>query len=406
MKAPYLLTDRPVHVQSTKYLYLESLRGCASMIVVVCHFAAAFFPHAVFGKPYVEIAPWESWFATTPLSLLFAAHFAVCLFFVLSGYVLSLPYVGKSNRDAISIQAAIVKRPVRLGGLVVATIVLSILLSSLGLYYNISASSLSGSNPWLSQYFASDRPLWSLDMLRLFANGKYYNPPLWTIKQELYGSMLTYLFLLLFRASAWRWIAYAIAMIVFHRSLYHGFLFGMLLADLSQTFPERWESLKLPRFSVPLLVVGVLAASVPNYIDHKSLAGYSLLPKIRFLGGEYAMLGAVLLFCGTLLNPRLQVLLSNKFLAYIGRISFSVYAIHFLVLCSLSSWLLVRFHGSMDYQALALLNFIAYLICTIAIAHMLTVLVDEPTTRLANRLAGFYQSKVRSKTSRDTLSNA
>ena len=78
---------------------LDSLRGIASVVVLLHHelllvpaFSAFFWAgyHANFG----HIAnPAEALLFLTPLRLLWAGHEAVILFFVLSGFVLSLPWV-------------------------------------------------------------------------------------------------------------------------------------------------------------------------------------------------------------------------------------------------------------------------------------------------------------------------
>ena len=113
---------------------------------------------------------------------------SVCLFFILSGYVLSYSNLGESQRRE-KILASFVKRPIRLGGLVWFTMICAALLWSYGLFFNGSAADLTGSKPWFNQYWAGD-----FDFYRFFINfvtssfkkGKFYNPPLWTLKIELY----------------------------------------------------------------------------------------------------------------------------------------------------------------------------------------------------------------------------
>lgn len=389
--------------QINKYTYLEAVRGIASLIVVLTHFMSAFYPSAIFGSRYQAHGSWESNFTTTPLSLMFSGDFAVCVFFVLSGYVLSLPYFGKTARETNSLLSALVKRPIRLGGLVFASILISLCLTSFGWFFNSSVSSFSGSIPWFRDYYSRGTPgllLLLRDLsTRLFSVGSNYNPPLWTIEIELYGSFLTYSFVLLFRRSGLRSLAYAIALVLLQGTLYHGFIFGILIADVAKNFPHFWVKLSRPVFSIPFLFLGLVFASHPNYALRPDLANslYSFFPRLPLLGGSYAMLGALFVFLGILLNSRIQVFLSGRIFAYLGRISFAVYVIHFLILGSVSSWLFIQLEPMLNYDANCAIVALSYIVLTFLTAHWLTVYIDEPTTKLASGMARIYLKSLSQK---------
>ena len=65
-----------------KQVYLEAIRGLAALIVVFDHFFAAFYPATLFGPfPTIpSLQPWQNLFNHTPLCLLIAGDFALCLF--------------------------------------------------------------------------------------------------------------------------------------------------------------------------------------------------------------------------------------------------------------------------------------------------------------------------------------
>jgi peptidoglycan/LPS O-acetylase OafA/YrhL len=68
-----------------RYTQLDSLRGLAACTVVFCH--------ATNVLPAVYDDPGRAWWLTeTPLGLLRAGSAAVDFFFVLSGFVLALPF--------------------------------------------------------------------------------------------------------------------------------------------------------------------------------------------------------------------------------------------------------------------------------------------------------------------------
>jgi peptidoglycan/LPS O-acetylase OafA/YrhL len=388
-----------------KQIHLEALRGLASAIVVVAHYAAAFYPSSIFGSKCQSHEQWEKMFATTPLGLVFAGHFAVCLFFVLSGYVLSLPYFGQASRDTNHLLAAFFKRPFRLGGLVLASILISILLSYFSFYFNISVSKESYSIPWFQD-------LWTENLInakqilvdlttRIFANGSKYNPPLWTLQLELDGSLLTFIFLMLFRRSNLRVLVYIYAIIYFHGSLYHGFIFGIILADFTQNYSNALKIFSRGVIPWILLTLGLLFSSYPNYVDQSDLTNtfYGVLPHLRGLGGGYSMFGAVIVFTAVLINPRLQKMLSGKGFVFLGRISYAMYVIHFLLLGSFSSWLFINLHFRLSYNlSFAIAATLSFGIL-IFVSYVLTKYIDEPVTRLSNSLAKKYMRSISEKIS-------
>jgi len=187
-------------MNQSRQAHLDSLRGIAALIVVIAHYLAAFYPYTIFGNQggYQQHADWENMVFYPPFGLLVAGHFAVCLFFILSGYVLSYSYLGESKRRQ-KILASIIKRPIRLGGLVWLAIICGSLLWYCGLFFNGEVSDLTSSKPWLNSFWEKNFNFnaFFIDFASsAFSKGSIYNPPLWTIKIELYGSLMVYLFLL------------------------------------------------------------------------------------------------------------------------------------------------------------------------------------------------------------------
>src|SRR5579859_5537778 len=93
---------------TNKIQYLEGIRGVAAMMVVFHHFFLAFYPAYYFGgEPSVshlgslELDYWRS-----PLSFLTNGDFMVCIFFVLSGHVLSTSYFKTNNTEILVSSAA------------------------------------------------------------------------------------------------------------------------------------------------------------------------------------------------------------------------------------------------------------------------------------------------------------
>jgi len=380
-----------------KQIYIESIRGLAALVVVLTHFAVVFYPNAVDGSRYQAHEKWERLFWTTPLNLLVGGRFAVCVFFILSGYVLSLPYFGANARDNDHLLAAVVKRPFRLGGMVVFSEVAAVILLLSGGFFNVTASLRTFSIPHFSSLWPHELVNFKTILMdltaRMFQSGLKYDVPLWTIEIELYGSILTFGFLLLFRNSRLRFLGYFLAIVCFHHTLYIGFIIGIGIADLANTFPNLLGSLRRGFITWPLLLAGLLLGSFPYQADQWSgLQGtiYEPLGKLTFLAAGPSMPGALLVFAAIFLSPHLQNLLSHSVFAFLGRISYSVYAVHFLVLGSFSCWLFLLLNDRLGYDASCAITGLLSLIVLIPLSYLLTKYIDEPATKAANSIGTLW----------------
>ena len=113
-----------------KLIELEALRGIAAVIVLLHHFLVVVAPR-LHGRNFPDdpIA-----LVRTPLFALVNGTAAVSIFFVLSGFVLTLRAM--EQRDWRQIVAGVVKRWPRLVPLVVTTNILSAVFVLLGLYHD------------------------------------------------------------------------------------------------------------------------------------------------------------------------------------------------------------------------------------------------------------------------------
>jgi peptidoglycan/LPS O-acetylase OafA/YrhL len=378
------------HVTTARQAHFDSLRGLAALLVVFAHHMAAFYPYAIFGVQgsYLQHAEWETLFFYPPFGLLVAGQFAVCLFFILSGYVLSYNFIGEPFQSK-KIIAAIVKRPVRLGGLVLFTIMLAGLLWHYGLFYNAAVAEISASKPFFISYWAGD-----LDISRLltdvatsaFSAGRYYNPPLWTIKMELYGSLEVFLFVLLFGTSKYRLFLLALLLVLTRNSLYQGFVIGVIFADMVKCGRLDRNSLGNLRALSLLAPLFLFFSAYPNYVSSDFIGKtlYGFLPDDGGFGGGYPMLAAFLLFWLVVANGRSQNILHHPHLQFLGRISYGLYVIHFLVIGSFSSWLFLKLYGTLGYGATVLAVLLVGLPLIGLAAYLVTRFVDEPFVRLAS----------------------
>ncbi len=196
--------------------YLEGLRGLAAMQVVLLHYLSALLPAVVFLGPGAALVGWQGALARPPLSFLFDGSGAVCLFFLLSGAVLSLSFAAQPRAMA----ANALRRTVRLGVPAAAALILSFLALAAMPRAHRQAARLTGStvflganmdSPLTARFLAQEVGLDSMiagysdfTPFRLLWRWqrpvqRSLDPPVWTLHLEFYGSLLV---LLLVRAKA------------------------------------------------------------------------------------------------------------------------------------------------------------------------------------------------------------
>ena len=391
-------------VPGRRHQHLDSVRGLAAAIVVSVHFLAAFLPYAVGLNrgPYPAHSSFDVLFWFPPLHVLAASHFAVSLFFLLSGYVLSLPYLGQGNTRSRILGAA-AKRPVRLGGLTALSALACAGLWYAGAFHNVAAAEITGSQQWFGLFWGNDfsfpRAMRDLST-SLFTLGKRYNPPLWTMRYELYGSLLIFAYLFCFGSFRYRLLAAAVLAWLFRGSNYQAFFLGAVLAD-----PQTRRVFAMPpaprrAFLWILLLAGMFFLYVPAMykVGNTSFPRDAFRPLLLLFGGDHALSAAFFLFTFLLVNDSLQEKLASRWLVSLGNISFAVYMLHFPVLGSFTAWLFLRLSPHMAYGLCALLAILASMALILPLSWAATKFVDAPCIRLASRIGSLVSGLVRLKT--------
>ena len=347
-----------------KITHLDGLRGIAAVNVMIMHFFIVLTPAMIYGNQTPShLGNLELIFSSTPLGLIGAGNFSVCIFFVLSGYVLTQNFFKTGDKNLI-ISGAL-RRYIRLLIPVFAAVMLSLLLSSAGLfyYYSETVTITANNNPgnyWLNYWTftpgivdAVKQAAWE----SFFVGGSIdYNPVLWTMKVEFFGSMLVFAMALLLRPLRYRWTIYLAASMVLINYYYLAFIIGMALADL---FANKTRAFKTSNKLVlsTLLFVGLFIGSYPvGTLTNDSL--YSFLNRDLFFRPfiGYHILGAGLIMYVLLNSMWLQKVFSSAVSVFLGKISYSLYLIHFLVICSFTCKLFLVLYPILPYGTALLVS--------------------------------------------------
>lgn len=373
--------------------FLDGVRGIAMMIVVFHHFAYGFFPTINTMNPeqiHLGNGGLELTLARTPLNLFFNGGFAVSLFFVLSGFVLSFKF-HKTNQISI-LQTYALKRYFRLFLPVAVSIIVCYALHLFGFFYMKQTAEITKSTGWLGGLYNNMTKDGSVILNNLFYRVFFefdnrYNPVLWTITIEFLGSILLFAFLALLGKNK-RWLLFHILFIfvLFYmdRFFYASFIFGSLLSKLyvnGFSFPKGIASLLLKS---ALLLLGVYFSSYPQntMIDSSIWAPMNL----SWINGYemFHVIGAFFILLVICFDHHLMRLFSIKPFLYLGKVSFSFYLLHLGIMCSFGCFLFLQVWQPGTYFLPFTIAFISSLALTFLVSHVYYLWIDKSGIRLAN----------------------
>lgn len=327
-----------------KLAELDGLRGVASLVVVAWHFVYAFLPQRTGIVPGFD--PATGWLGN-PLFALLNGPGAVMLFFVLSGYVLPLGYFRSGRIETVL--RAVAKRWFRLAGLTLVAAVGSYLLFRFGLYRYREAAAFTHSG-WLGSFGGGDvngglRPSLPGAVLEgavfaFISPTDAYNPVFWTMRDELFGSLMVFgLAVVLrrcsFRAGAALMVLAAAATQVTDPRL------AAFVAGLTLSWAHARGMVPASRWLAPVCMVSGLALF--GYLEPRG--AYAWLGFLhdgspwRYDRIWLHTLGGLLLILGVPGSKRAGRLLASGAGRLLGRLSFPVYLFHFPLLCSWTCWL-------------------------------------------------------------------
>ncbi|KAK3687650.1 acyltransferase family-domain-containing protein [Podospora appendiculata] len=242
--------------------YLDGLRGVAALTVYIFHFGYLWFPvlRNGYGSTDSDHLIWQ----LPVLRALHSGRASVTVFFVISGYVLSLRtltiiYNGQTDKVLDALAGSVFRRPFRLYlPIVVSTGIAAVLTRFNNVFIpNIGGGEIPPEQPtssqqfwhWLEVTIKTINPFRSLTG-RQNLWGNDYNGHLWTIPFEFKGSLLVFFLLLAFSRSR-RSISFVGVSIAAYWQMVSGdfdqtlFCAGLLLAELSLILPPAIFGLKL-----------------------------------------------------------------------------------------------------------------------------------------------------------------
>jgi peptidoglycan/LPS O-acetylase OafA/YrhL len=322
---PSMDKDKPAEFRLAA---LDTVRGLAALSVVVSHYILAY------GLP-TQSQLWRQAWKYTPLHILWDGSGAVSLFFVLSGLVLSLKYFRDAKRADMThfrYGVYLIGRIFRIWPPYLAIFLLSALLQrTLGAS---GAATVPAATRWLSPAWVGSLPLagYVRESLLLQWDNYFLVPQAWTLPVEMLVSFLVPIGIFLISLNTFWLIAAVLVAVLALGCTYFTFHFmgGQMIAKYYREIRAFLENRRWLRWVV--LLVGIFLYTfrftLPIYWGWTLSEG-----TLMTVSG----LGSMCILSYVIGSNRAQATLSLPWLRFLGKVSFSIYLVHFLVMMVFTS---------------------------------------------------------------------
>jgi peptidoglycan/LPS O-acetylase OafA/YrhL len=401
---PTVVDQTPTQVASgsskpegRRIAYLDTLRGLASIQVLLSHSMLAFFSGVALASP--SSGKLIGYLAASPLFFAIDGASAVCIFFVLSGYVLTPVFANSRATSGAHVGSRFLRLAIpAIAGCAFSAILFQVFGGAPG------AASAIAKSQWLADNWRPSAGLWFLKdavingivlgfqdssivqwfgfpVASLAPMGDSYVTPLWTLSVEFYGSLLV-----LLMARSRSWTVLILAALIFSRTYFLCFLVGHLAARLD--LGGRRLLAPWPVAAAAAAVgLGVCMTShfwAPELLVRACQGASPFLPPCPLEKPAYLMriYGASLFTVGIMQCAPIRTFLSHERLRALGRLSFPIYLTHWPIIFGVGSCsllVLTPWVGGAPARALALVISITLTI--------LAAICFEPIDQIALRIS-------------------
>ncbi|MED1041902.1 acyltransferase [Bacillus mycoides] len=366
---------------------LDSLRGIAAIIVLLGHFLALF---PILGKK-VMYSTFGAYF-----SILWQGHSAVIIFFVLSGFVLSLPFYKGTEFNYLKY---LIKRVCRI---YIPYIVILFIAIGIKLGIHSKIGTIPGLVQWGSWNIevSFNRVMDHILFLREF-NSDAFIMVIWSLVHEMRISIVFPLIIFLLLRVNWK-VSIGIAMFLsvigyllmknipsefnmpvstnYFITLHYSsmFIIGALLAKNREYLVSKIINSKVKYILLPL---GLLFFSYPRipFMLLSKLIGEIDYDLYLIIIDWYICFGAVLIILSALSSKLFSKLLLIKPVQFIGEISYSLYLVHPIVLLTTVH----IFYGKISVPLILLISFLF----TMVVSVLCYKFIEIPSIKIGRKLA-------------------
>ena len=378
-----------MNTKTDKLFYLEGIRGVAAFIVLVAHlkniFDYDFQTHTLLYFTDLTHSSFLGRLINSFIVVVLDGKLAVQIFWFMSGYVISIKLFGRNGQNYL--KTAFLKRYFRLAIPVLGSVLLAYGLLKMGLMYNLELAQVLGKrSPILANFYnfepdlliALRSGLW--DAFFDFNDQDLYNTNLWTMAPELFGSFFCFILFAVFKTRQYRYFFYLGFILIAIFLEYHWlvtFILGYMLCDIDHTsnrLKKILDFISKNIFSKWYYCIAVLLLII--IINGFWLRFYSAYAKI-FVSAVFVWM--------VMNSGSLREFFSQKILVWLGKISFSLYLLHFPILYSLSCYLYIILGLPHVYSAW--ISSLISILFILGAAVLYTRFIDTPATRFSGKIA-------------------
>ena len=395
------MTNRIAKVQQ-----LEGLRGIAAVVVLFDHLRTTFF---------LEEQAWVKselpHVVSVCIEAFFDGKFGVWLFWVMSALVLSLRFHATSDTGQANglMTSAAIRRYPRLVLPAVASVVIAWILHANGWMTNVELAALLGPEyqEWLGSFYLFDSSI-----VTALKSGMYscffdynpaaaYNPVLWSMERELYGSFFLFGYLALIGKHPARLLIYmATLAIVFQRKDHwlNSFVLGAMICDavVNQEQLKRW----MPKFVTSSFL----------FVIHSRLIAWLLILPVLFLIGLPNIGGVLNLIVSAAIAAYVTVskpatrFFARRIPVFLGKISFGLYVIHLPLICATAFPLYTTCSEHLSAQAASIVSALIIIAMSILAGWVMWFLADRPAIAFSRAIAARLKGDSGKKTTQTLAS--
>jgi len=295
----------PADQRPMRFRFLDGLRGWAAVVVLLHHIFIDGLPPNGFMADRIF---WAKVFFMN-------GTFAVCLFFVISGFSLSISYLNTGDERGLARMAA--GRYLRLAIPIFAICAITYLL----LLFNIIPPATQRPSPLdvFATFTPSIKGLLEYSLFNAFvsqSNAESYDPPLWTMFYEFLGSFMVFAVLAILRS--WRlrtwFLGFLFIVLAIYGPYFALFVAGILIADIFRQI-ENWRFRDLT--GATLCVAGIALSVLVS-------------PHSKYVFAPVCLIAGVALFAPA------RRLFENRLADSLGWVSFPLYLVQAAVIYSFS----------------------------------------------------------------------
>lgn len=376
---------------SNRIKWIDYMKGVSCVLVFLCHFLYAFYPASFKGDASVSHIFFDIYLGKEPLAILSDGKFYVYIFLILSGFLLS----NKLLNDSKDNSKVLIKRYLSIALPIFVVCFITFVFYKLGLMSNIKCSNITNSF-WLEAQFTTDLTIWNLFtnsfFLIPFLGNSMYSTAFWMMNYIIFGALLTVLLYFTFNKKG-KHIAFIIIPTIWcliNNSSYLCFILSFLLVYVDKFYDIKFINNKT--LLVALLLIGLYCGMVPANTDpsnplllaiyNSPLRSYIEITKlIHEIGAFFIVFSIFYLFKN---NP---IKKENKVLSFLGRISFSVYLLHILIICSFSSTLFMQMYQIINnYNVTVLVVFVCSATLLIFASWLFNKYIEKNCSKLIKTL--------------------